>query len=321
MSARVVTVTGEISVDELGNTLAHEHLYCDISPHSGRRDNVVTDVDVATKEMSHFLAAGGRSIIEVTPEGIGRDPVKLRQISEGSGVQIISGISFYDESVYPAWVADASVDTIANYFVRHVQEGVNGVRAGIIGEVASHNEPAPNPNYQLRPAERRVFEAAAKAHRRTGVAITTHAALGRAGHAQLDVLENAGADLSRVAIGHCDAHWHPEEQKDLDYYLPILRRGAFCEFDMIGWTELAPDQVRARRIATLVQMGYETQILLATDTCRRSQLRANGGRGYDFLFRSFLPRLRELSVSEAQIHTMLVDAPRRLLAGEEVNLD
>lgn len=35
----VVTVTGEIKATALGPTLAHEHLYCDISVHSGRADN------------------------------------------------------------------------------------------------------------------------------------------------------------------------------------------------------------------------------------------------------------------------------------------
>ena len=90
---------------------------------------------------------------------------------------------------------------------------------------------------------------------------------------------------------------------------------AFCEFDLIGWSELMPDDVRAARIASLMKMGYEKRVLLATDTCRRSQLRANGGRGYDSLWRSFLPRLRVLGVTEGQIHSMLVDAPRALLVG------
>ena len=129
------------------------------------------------------------------------------------------------------------------------------------------------------------------------------------------VLERAGADLGRVAIGHCDAHWHADPDRDLDYYLPILERGAFCSFDLIGWSELTPDEIRAERIAALVRLGYARQIVLGSDTCRRSQLRANGGRGLDFLWTSFLPRLAALGVTESDIGSMLVDAPRRLLAG------
>ena len=310
----ITTVTGDIPADQLGATLAHEHLYCDISIQSGRPDNRIMDVPLIAAELAHFRRAGGRSIIEVTPEGVGRDAVKLREISEASGVQIVSGVAFYDESTYPEWLRTASVDQIADYLVRQIDAGDHGVRAGLIGELASHNEPAPNPAYRLRESERRVFVAAARAQRRTGVAISTHASLGRAGHAQLDVLEDAGADLTRVVIGHCDAHWHEDAEEDMRYYLPILERGAYCEFDMVGWDSLAPDEIRAERIAALVRMGHASKIALATDTCRLSQMHGNGGRGYDYLWNSFLPRLRRLGVGDAQIHSMLVEAPRAFLA-------
>jgi phosphotriesterase-related protein len=253
-------------------------------------------------------------VVELTPIGIGRDPGKLREIAVASGVHVVCGIAFYDQSTIPAWVVSATVDEVADYFVRHVEEGEDGVRAGLIGELASHNEPVANmTGYRLEPLELKVFEAAAQAQRRTGVAISTHASLGRAGHAQLNVLEEAGADLTRVVIGHCDAHWHEDIERDLEYYLPILERGAFCQFDMIGWESLAPDQARAERLAALVRLGHAGKISLSTDTCRLSQMHANGGRGYDYLWTSFLPRLRRLGVTDSEINQMLCDAPRSFL--------
>lgn len=311
----VITVTGPLPAEQLGVTLAHEHLSCDISRHSGSADNCLKAPQLITHELAWFRKAGGGAIVEVTPEGIGRDPVELREISVASGVPIVAGIAFYDESTYPEWVRSASSMQIADYFVDHLEVGEYDVRAGVIGELTSHNEPLPNPaGYRLREVERRIFTAAACAQRQTGAAISTHASLGRAGHAQLDVLEEAGADLERVIIGHCDTHWHMDIEIDMDYYLPILERGACCQFDLIGWTELAPDDVRADRIKRLIALGYERQLLLATDTCRVSQLRYHGGRGYDFLWKSFLPRLRAIGVTEAQIDSMLIDAPRRMFA-------
>ena len=312
----VMTVTGRAAGEQLGPTSVHEHLYCDISVHSGREDNTLTDVPLMVDELAYVRAAGGRTVVDVTPEGIGRNPAKLKAISEGSGVQVVSGIAFYTEETYPAWVRGSTETQLADYFVREIEEGRDGVCAGLIGELASHNEERPAPAaYRMTEAESHVFRAAAQAQRRTGVAITTHASLGRGGHAQLAVLERAGADLGRVAIGHCDAHWHADPDQDLDYYLPILDRGAFCGFDLIGWNELAPDEVRAERIAALARLGYARQIVLGSDTCRRSQLRANGGRGLDFLWTSFVPRLVALGVTESDISGMLVEAPRRLLAG------
>ena len=313
----IMTVTGLIQPSVLGTTLSHEHLYCDLSVQSGHSDNDVTDIAAMNGEMAFFRAAGGHSIIEVTSEGIGRDPVKLRELSDSSGVQIVSGIAFYDYNTWPAWARQADAGKIADYFTAQIEDGTDGVRAGVIGEIASHNGTEPNPKaYELDENEHRLFEAAAQAQRRTGAGIVTHASLGRGGHAQLDTLLRAGADPSRIAIGHCDAHWHPEADKDMAYYLPILERGAFCAFDLIGWSELMPDEIRAERVAALVQMGYVEKILLSTDTCRRSHLRANGGRGLDYVFASFLPQLRQYGVTEAQIRSMTVEAPRKLLCGK-----
>jgi phosphotriesterase-related protein len=311
---RVMTVTGPVPGEQLGSTSVHEHLYCDISAQSGKEDNKLTDVALMAGELAYVRGAGGRTIVDVTPEGIGRSPAKLKAISEGSGVRVVSGIAFYTEDTYPTWVRESTETQLADYFVREIEEGRDGVCAGLIGELASHNQQQTTPAaYRLTEAESHVFRAAAKAQRRTGVAITTHASLGRGGHAQLAVLVQAGADPGRVAIGHCDAHWHQDPELDLAYYLPILEQGAFCSFDLIGWEELAPDRVRADRIAALVRLGYAHQIVLGSDTCRRSQLHANGGRGLDFLWTRFVPCLAALGVGESDIRGMLVDAPRRLL--------
>jgi phosphotriesterase-related protein len=301
----------------LGPTLAHEHVIADLSIHSGNPDNVLADVQTMIDEMAHLRAAGGRSIVEATAAGVGRDPGALRAVAEASGVQIVAGIGLYDESVVRHWVLEADADGIADFFVREIETGTDGVHAGVIGEIASHNAPLADAGaYRLTEVETATFTGAARAARLTGVAIITHACVGRGGHAQLDGLEKAGADLSRVAIGHCDTHWHEDAERDMAYYLPILERGAFCAFDLVGWEEFAPDEVRADRIAALVELGYEEQILLSTDTCRQSQLRAAGGRGYDYLWNSFLPRLRARGISDGRIGSMLVTAPRRLLAGE-----
>jgi phosphotriesterase-related protein len=66
----------------------------------------------------------------------------------------------------------------------------------------------------------------------------------------------------------------------------------------------------------LVKLGYASKVTLSTDTCRLSHLRRNGGRGFDYLWKSFLPRLRQRGVNENEIHSMLVDAPRTVLAGD-----
>ena len=64
----ILTVTGEIAVDDLGQTLAHEHLWCDISVQSQRQDNVLQDVSLMADELKYFREVGGRTVVEVTPK-------------------------------------------------------------------------------------------------------------------------------------------------------------------------------------------------------------------------------------------------------------
>jgi len=100
-TSTIVTVTGEIAVDNLGQTLAHEHLWCDISVQSRRQDNVLHDASLMVDELKYFRKVGGSAIVEVTPEDLGRNGRKLKEISEVSGVQIVSGIAFTMKASIP----------------------------------------------------------------------------------------------------------------------------------------------------------------------------------------------------------------------------
>jgi phosphotriesterase-related protein len=54
-------------------------------------------------------------------------------------------------------------------------------------------------------------------------------------------------------------------------------------------------------------------VLLSQDVCHDSQLLHYEGNGYTYLATTFLPRLRVAGVGEAEIETMTVANPRRLL--------
>ena len=80
--------------------------------------------------------------------------------------------------------------------MRYFEEGVanSDVRPGIIKLASSSNE--------LTTGEVKAFRACAKAQWRMGLAITTHVQGLGAAESQLDLLEAAGAEASRVILGH-----------------------------------------------------------------------------------------------------------------------
>ena len=105
MNPMVMTATGPLHADQLGPTLAHEHLYCDISPQSKKADNMVTNPALMAREKGCFAAAGFRSIIEVTPirgGGTGADFQCMRRAGGSAGwrrARAAVAISEFDQTV------------------------------------------------------------------------------------------------------------------------------------------------------------------------------------------------------------------------------
>lgn len=309
---QVTTVLGPIAPDELGVTAPHEHLLSDSYHMTGdvflswtgcMADGLLINESLAVEELSYFKEAGGHSLVDVTTPDLKRNPRGLKRIAEATALNIIMGCGWYRGPFLPERVERASVNDLAAEIVRDLTEGADGtgIRAGIIGEIGADKD-------YISPAEERVFRAAARAHKQTGAAITTHAFLYPVGSDQLDILEEEGADLRRVIVGHCDSHLN------LDYHETIIKRGACVQYDEIGKKYHCSDERRVAALVELLRRGYESQILLSSDVCLRSHLRANGGIGYDYVLVNFVPALRKAGVGEEQIRIMTVENPRRLLA-------
>ena len=307
---RVQTVTGAIDPAELGWVLPHEHTAIALWHIPNRWDywELRRDEPVIVEELAAFRAAGGGTVVDLTPDGVGRDPEWLAGLARATGLQIVMGAGWYRGAYYPAetLIDRRSVDALADLIVRDATVGVGetGIRAGIIGEIGVDKP-------WLSAQEERVHRAAARAARQTGLAITTHAVQSAVGLEQLDVFEAEGADLTRVVIGHADSY------PSLDYHLAIAERGATVEFDFLGMSFTPLERHGEPRIIDhlreLLARGHVERILLSQDVCHDSQLRRYGGHGYTYLAESFLPRLRDAGVSEDEIRTITIDNPRRLL--------
>jgi phosphotriesterase-related protein len=307
---RVQTVLGPVAPAELGWVLPHEHTAISLWQVPGRWDywELRRDEPVIVEELSAFRAAGGGAIVDLTAPGVGRDPEWLVRISRATGLHIVMGAGWYRGAYYPAeaLIDRRTVDSLADEIVRDVEEGVGGtgIRAGIIGEIGTDKP-------WLTAQEERVHRAAARAARRTGLAITTHAVQSWVGLDQLDVFDSEGVDLSRVVVGHSDSNHDPA------YHRAIVERGATVEFDFLGMSFTPFERHGEGRIVEslcdLLAAGHVERVVLSQDVCNDSQLKRYGGNGYTYLADAFLPRLRDAGVTDAEIETMTVANPRRLL--------
>jgi predicted metal-dependent phosphotriesterase family hydrolase len=306
----VETVLGAIQPASLGFTLPHEHTQIALWHIEGRWDywQLTRDEPVILAELERFREAGGSGLVDLTLHGVGRDPAWLAGLARASGLHIVMGCGWYRTAYYPpeARIDRRTVDDLADELVAEIEGGVGetGIRPGIIGEIGTDKP-------WLSAVEERVHRAAARAARRTGLAVTTHAVMSDVGRAQLKVFEEEGMDPARVVIGHADSH------PVLGHYLEIIRRGANIEFDFLGMSFTPAERHGETRIVELacdlLGRGLGEHLFLSQDVCHDAQLSRYEGNGYTYLSDSFLPRLRAAGVSEAEIETMTVENPRRLL--------
>ncbi|MGH3239319.1 MAG: phosphotriesterase family protein [Spirillospora sp.] len=340
LSGKVLTVEGPVEPSALGPTLMHEHLFVDLRrpAHALRpgedatqarepltlanlartrhgavnADNdVLADFEEMLAEVGEFRRAGGRTVVEVTSLGIGRDPGALLRMSRASGLNIVMGAGWYTPTFHPPDMAERTVDELAAAIVGDIVDGADGtgIRAGIIGEVGAESAP-------LTPGELKSVRAAGRASRVTGAPITFHVGgVGEEKFAVLDILDEEGVEPSNVVMGHAGPL-----AVDLPFARRVLARGVFIEFDFLaspgspwGHLVLLGDHKIARGIADLVEDGHADRLLLGHDVCQKIQLKRYGGQGYGYIPDHFLPALRRLGVADEAIETIMVDNPARAL--------
>ena len=306
---QVVTVRGPIDPADIGITLSHDHVLLDAfdmwGALTGNYGWILDDEDVMAAEVARYAASGGRTIVDPTNVGIGRQPEGLRRISERTGVNIVMGAGWYRERCYPSYINEEMPDQLAQRLVTELTEGVDGtgVRAGFIGEIGTER-------HFITSAQERVFRAAGRAHVRTGCPILTHTThFGELAVEQLDLLREEGVDSHKVVVSHLG------DRVGIHWWMPIARTGAFLDIDNLAFTDgYAPLSVRADNVAAFVAEGLIDQVMLSNDICVLDQLAQYGGCGYDNVIVNFVPLLKERGITDEQIHTMMVLNPARAFA-------
>jgi phosphotriesterase-related protein len=345
LSGLAQTVLGPVDPSTLGMTTTHEHIFIDFvcmyTPpteasvkHLGEekvslenlgwvrydpfrnRDNLeLLDEETAIYEIGLFGRVGGGTIVDATTIGIGRDPLGLARVARATGVNIVMGAGYYVDIVHPAGMDDLSEDDITQQIIDELTVGVGttGVKAGIIGELGC--------SWPLTENERKVLRAGARAQRATGAGILIHPGRNpRAPFEILDVLESAGADVSRVIMGHLDRTIFESET-----LLELADRGSMLEYDLFGWEtsyyslaagDIIHDGQRLDYVQLLIDKGHVSQVVLAQDVYSKSRTFTYGGYGYGHLIENIVPRMRNRGMPEEQIRQIMIENPARILTFE-----
>ena len=313
--ATINSVLGPMDTADMGFTLSHEHVLVSsagiqqIYPEFIDRDGTIAR-GIADLKAAH--AEGLRTIIDVTTIDLGRDIRMLEEVSRRSGVNIICATGTWRDIPRVFWTA--TPDDIAPLYIREIQQGIEDtdIKAGVI-KVA-------NDMGGVTPEGEIILRAAARAHKATGVPISTHTwAPERVGEQQVAVFEDEGIDLNRVYVGHSN------DTDDLDYLIGLLEKGVWIGLDRYpGRPEVLDWEARTQTAYRLIEAGYAHRIMLGHDwsvallialrEARKARDEANPD-GYLFITRRVLPRLSELGASDDDIYKVMIDNPRRFFEG------
>ncbi|GEK92147.1 phosphotriesterase family protein [Alkalibacterium kapii] len=282
-----------------GYTYAHEHTTIDLSSLKKTEDTNLNLFDETVEEYKTLYDKGVRNIIDVTVRGMKRNPDYVRRVAKASGLNILQSTGWYQDKFLPGYIETKTVKELADMMIKDITVGIDGtdIKASLIGEIGTSKN-------EMTRRERKVFEAAAIAHKKTNVPITTHTTLGTFGKEQVDFFKSKKMNLSRVVIGHVDL------TGDIDYVLGLLKEGVYVEFDTVGKENYMPDMTRVKMLQRIEAEGYTDKVFLSMDITRRSHLKVNDGLGYSYLLDTFVPLMKENDISDRFIENMLKDNPK-----------
>ncbi len=321
---KINSVLGPIKTDDLGITLAHEHIMatypgwqCDALSRPYNREKIV---NICLRALSPVKEFGVKTVVDATPNDLGRDIEVMKEVSEKLQINIICATGMYTEDL-GMWayfkqrsrnrIGDMATE-LCDTYLHEITKGIGqtGVKAGVIKVATGLNK--------IGECEAASLKAAARAQKETGVPIITHTEGGTMGPEQVDILLAEGADPGKIQCGHMCGNPGP------DYHLAVLKRGVNIAFDRFGIEYFLPDSVRIATLLSLIKAGYAGRILLSQDyigcasgrggSIPAEEIKLFANWSYTNIFRNIIPALKKEGITDEQINTMMVENPRRLFS-------
>ena len=301
--AKVVTVLGAISPEEMGVTLPHEHVLVDfigadkVSPD---RYDAGEAFEVILPFLEQIKKLGCRTFVECTPAYIGRDVKLLKRLSAKTGMHILTNTGYYgaaNDKFVPKHAYEETVGQLVARWIREWQNGIEGtgIRPGFIKIGVDSGK--------LSQIDRKLVRAAARAHIETGLAIAAHTGDTEAGLDELKTLREEGVDASAFIWVHAQNGW------DVEARVEAAKAGVWIEIDNIGVNNIpiCIEQVKAMR-----DRGVLSRVLVSHDAGWYSVGEPRGGsfRPFTTLLTDFIPALRKAGFSEADVQRILVTNAR-----------
>jgi len=326
LMSTVETARGPVSADALGVTYMHEHIFTMSADMQLNYPEEWGDEEVrvadAVQKLTALVESGVTTIVDPTVVGLGRYIPRIARIAEmvpGLNIVVATGCYTYNDVPFffhhrgPALNEALGMDLpdpMVDLFIGDIEQGIagTGVKAGMLK--CAIDTPG------LTRGVERVMRAVAKAHVATGTPITVHThPESQQGLVAAKLLEEEGVDPRRVVLGHSG------DSTDLDHLVDLASSGFWLGMDRFGINLATTFEARADTVIGMCARGFASSMVLSHDaSCYIDWIDPNlmpmlPDWHYLHLMNDVIPYLKDHGVTEEQLHTMLVENPRKILAG------
>ena len=311
-TAQVLTVNGEIIAEEMGVSLIHEHIMVDwIGADSTgyQRWNRREVVQRVLPFLEDLKKHGVTTLVDCTPAYLGRDPYILKQLSQLSGIQILTNTGYYgvhDNKYIPLELQKASAQEMASHWIEEFERGIDGsgIRPGFI-KISVKNSGT------LSEVHKNLITAAGLTHLATGMTIVSHTGGDEAAMAQIKVLKSMGVSPRSFV-------WTHAQNGTIDGYVEAAKHGAWISLDHVNAGDPNNPEKNGNidwYVATLSKLKQKNilrQVLISHDAGWYTVGETDGGdfRGYTDLFAELVPALKRQGFSQKDIDMLLVENPK-----------
>ncbi len=303
-SGLIMTVKGPVKASEMGVSLTHEHILVDFAGADKIADEKWDREAVIEKALPFLKLAteyGCKTFVECTPSYIGKDPLLLSDLSERTGLNIITNTGFYgasDNKYIPAFAYEESAQQLADRWISEWNNGIDGsgVKPGFIKIGVSPGA--------LSDIHKKLITAAAITHLSTGMVIASHTGPSIPAFEQIEILKKEGVSPEAFI-------WvHAQTEKDMNKHVEAAKMGAWVSFD-----GLSDDNVGkyAELIKNMNEKRVLNKVFLSHDAGWYDPQKEGGGnyRGYNTLFEKLIPELQKAGFTDNQIQLLLVKNPAK----------
>ena len=302
LELKLMTVNGPINAGDAGVCLEHEHILVDFigaekyDPSRWNRDEVIEKVLPYLLELKKN---GCKTLMECTPEYLGRDVKLLKELSIRAELNILTNTGYYganNNKYIPDEVNNLDARQLADVWIKEYENGINGTsfKPGFI-------KIAVNPGL-LSELHKKLVEAAGITHLQTGLTVTSHTGPALAAFDEIEVLKELGVHPSAFI-------WiHAQNEKDWKNYLKAAEMGAWLSLD--GLNDENVNEYSERLVFMKTERVLKNT-LISHDAGWYDPAKPGGGpfRNYNTLFDKLIPQLEKKGFSREEVNHLLVSNP------------